>query len=577
MISGIMNTLKISTSSRILQESSQKILGEILKGIDLSYFHNKTATAINHHSAHEDNQLLSVINKQADLHIQEAMDLPYPLKEELEIYALLQKVENIALNEHNNNNYWVIVGLRGREDVKKLFAQYDARKHWGRVVLAGFGPGDPSLLTRKAEFNLHKADIIFYDDLTNHNYLNKFCCQKIYVGKRKGKHKFDQSLINQQIYQKAVEGKWVVRLKGGDPLIFGRGAEEYHYLTGRFIDTEIIPGITSAFAAAADAVIPLTERSLSSSVVFLSGHDLHKLKIPKADTLVFYMGASQQQQLAQKVIEEGWHQNTPVAIIHQASTPEQKTYKGTLQKLISQGSGLPSPSIIIIGKTVAPYSSQPRKWLYLGLSVNDWETEENMVHTPVITIQSLEDNFNISRSVDSLKRYKRLIFTSRYAVKYFFNALFNNGKDARDLNHLDIDCIGKNTAEALKEKGLLVEPLVKEESLDAMAAYYKKNNIHSHEILFPGSASGGNALTSLLESLGNKVTYLPLYTLERNPALVKQNLEQFHGVIFTSPKTVEIFYQVYGYLPPHLKVKCKGSQTQKILEQAKQERFKKGA
>jgi uroporphyrinogen III methyltransferase/synthase len=573
----MMNTLKISTHCNIPQDNLHKRLEEIVKDIAIAYFPSSSATAINLLTENEDNPFLSVINNQADLHIHEAIDLPYPLMEEIDVYALIHKPEELASTQHTLNNYWVIVGLKGREEVKKLFAQEDVRNSWGPVVLAGFGPGDPSLLTRKAEYNLHKADVIFYDDLTNHSYLKEFRCKKIYVGKRKGKHKFDQSFINQQIYQAAIKGNWVVRLKGGDPLIFGRGAEEYHYLASRFINTEIIPGITSAFSAAADAVIPLTERSLSSSVVFLSGHDLYKLKIPKADTLVFYMGASQQQQLAQRVIDEGWHKNTPVAIIHQASTPNQKTYKGTLQQLITEDSGLPSPSIIIIGKTVAPYSSQPRKWLYLGLSVNDWETEDNIVHNPLITIHPLENNFNTSRSIDSLKRYKRIIFTSKYAVNYFFKALFNNSKDARALYHLAIDCIGKNTAEALKEKGLLVEPLVKQESIYAMAEYYKAHNIHSHEILFPGSVSGGNTLIWLLESLGNKVTYLPLYALERNPALIKQNLEHFYGVIFTSPKTVEIFYQVYGCLPQHLKVKCKGSQTQKILEQTKLERIKKGA
>jgi len=492
-----------------------------------------------------------------------ASELKYPLPDEVTVLALLSN------NEGDSDDYLALVGLKSNSEIKKELSAYDIRKKWGRVILAGFGPGDHWLITKKAEYNLHRAEVIFYDDLVNQQYLDRYCASKIYVGKRKGLHKFDQEKINELMYQEALKGKWVVRIKGGDPLIFGRGAEEYHYLKSRFVESEIIPGITSAFAAAANAIIPLTERSLSSSVVFLSGHDLDKLRIPKADTLVFYMGASHQQALAQRIINEGWHPNTPVGIVHEASKPEQKIYRGTLQKLVEKDSGLPSPSIIIVGKTAQVYNPNPNKWMYTGVSVNDWEMDENIVHTPLVSINSVnldKDSINI---LENIATYDRIIFTSRYSVLYFYELLFKIGLDARALYHLNIDSVGHVTSSVLKEKGLLVDPLTKDETSESMLKYYRSQDIVTERILIPGSGQGSNRLRAGLEKLGNKVTSLKVYEMNKNEAVVKQNLDLFEGVIFTSPKTVEVFKEVYGCLPDHLKITTRGSQTKLKVEEYK--------
>ena len=319
-------------------------------------------------------------------------ELSYPLQDTLEIYAVL----NSYLESRNNDNllsqYLAIVGTKGRSELKHKLSNIDERNKWGSVTLAGFGPGDHWLLTRKAEYYLHRAEVIFYDDLVNEEYLRRFCAKKVNVGKRKGKHKFDQEKINELMYHEALKGKWIMRIKGGDPLIFGRGAEEYHYLQSRLIEAEIIPGISSAFASAAAAIVPFTERSLSSSVALLSGHDLYKIKIPKADTLVFYMGASNQQQLAEKIIAEGWDENTPVAVVHDVSNPKQQIYKGSLLKLYEVGSGLPSPSIIIVGKTAGGYVGNTKKWLYTGASLDEVKSTAQYVHTPLISMSSIVAN-----------------------------------------------------------------------------------------------------------------------------------------------------------------------------------------
>jgi uroporphyrinogen III methyltransferase/synthase len=485
--------------------------------------------------------------------------------------------EPLSIKTHPLQGYLAIVGKKGNDELKQLFKEKDIRKKWGKVVLAGFGPGDQWLITKKAEYNLHRAEVIFYDDLVNEEYINRFCAKKIYVGKRKGQHKYDQEKINELMYRTAKKGKWVVRIKGGDPLIFGRGAEEYHYLSSRFIESEIIPGITSAFAAAASSVIPLTERSLSSSVAFLSGHDLNKLRIPKADTLVFYMGASHQKELVQKVMSEGWHENTPVGIIHNASNPQEKVYRGTLKLLVEKGSGLPSPSIIIVGKTAQHYNEQTQKWMYTGLSVNDWEHDEHFVHTPLISIETSKINEEIASVLANIESYNRIVFTNKYSVQHFFDMLLDSGKDLRALSHLSIDSIGKNTSKALRERGILAKPLTDDESSTAMLSCYKQAKIQGERILIPGSNLGLKVLPKGLGGLSNSVHYLAIYKIHKNKAIIKQNLDQFQGVVFTSPATVLAFIDVYEKIPSHLQIRCRGKQTQKKLDEVIAKRLEKKA
>lgn len=476
--------------------------------------------------------------------------------------------EELPFKTHPLQGHLAVVGKKGNIELKKQLEEKDIRKKWGKVVLAGFGPGDKWLITKKAEYNLHRAEVIFYDDLVDEKYLNQFCAKKIYVGKRKGKHKFDQNEINELMYRTAKKGKWVVRIKGGDPLIFGRGAEEYHYLQSRLLDAEIIPGITSAFAAAANSIIPLTERSLSSSVAFLSGHDLNKLKIPKVDTLVFYMGASNQQELASKIIAEGWHENTPVGVVYNASNLDHKIYRGSLKELKINGSGLLSPSIIIVGKTAQKYNEQQKKWLYTGISVDDFKMDAHVVHTPLISIKNIEMNDEIRYEMENLKFYHRIIFTSRYSVHHFFKKLFELGKDVRSLSHLSIDSIGKTTSQALREYGLIITPLSVSESSDGMVEFYKQNNVSGESVFIPRSNQGTSILPDGLKALGNKVCAINVYHTHMNKTIIKQDLDQFNGVVFTSPSTVNVFVEVYNEIPSHLKIKCRGLQTEKILQMA---------
>lgn len=223
-------------------------------------------------------------------------------------------------------------------------------KNKGKVYITGFGPGDPDLLTVKAVKAIEIADIIFFDDLIDQNFLKSYSADKIYVGKRKGNHSYSQGEINEFLYQSALNGKITVRLKGGDPFIFGRGGEEYDYLKKRLIDVEVIPGITAAFGAAATSGISLTSRGISSSVAFCTGFPLNQKEIPKADTLVFYMSASNLVKTAIKLVSQGRNLNTPVALVRNATLKSQEIVYTSLDDIVSNKVRLASPMVAIIGE-----------------------------------------------------------------------------------------------------------------------------------------------------------------------------------------------------------------------------------
>lgn len=270
--------------------------------------------------------------------------------------------EILPFETHPLQGNLAVVARENREDLKTIFSEVDIRKNYGKVYLTGFGPGNPELLTLKADKILTEADIIFYDDSVPGDHLNKYNSEKVYAGKRKGNHSMEQQEINELVCHAAQKGKQVVRLKGGDPMIFGRGGEEIDYLRQRLIDVEVIPGITSATAAAAVAVIPLTQRGISSSVSFCTGHPENKIVVPGSDTLVYYMGASSLKKIVKEVISHGWPPQTPIALVHNASRPDQKIKVSTLENILNITETWDSPLIIIIGNTIKPERLQKQSW-----------------------------------------------------------------------------------------------------------------------------------------------------------------------------------------------------------------------
>ena len=222
----------------------------------------------------------------------------------------------------------------------------------GKVTLVGFGPGDPDLLTIAGDKALAKADVIFHDDLLDQDFLGKYKATKVYVGKRKHCHSHEQDEINQLILNSALQGNEVVRLKGGDSMIFAHGGEEIEYLKSFGVQVSVIPGISTGIAVASLTQIPLTLRGSAKSVAFITGHtsDVH---LPNTDTLVCFMAGATIHKIAAKAIAEGRNPKTPVALVHNVSLPDQKEFLSTLDELAGSETVYPTPIIIIIGDVIS--------------------------------------------------------------------------------------------------------------------------------------------------------------------------------------------------------------------------------
>ena len=236
------------------------------------------------------------------------------------------KKDNVCSRKKNESEIYSTAELR------TVFAEKSILQKQGSVSLVGFGPGDPELLTIKAARAIEQADIIFYDDLIDPSFLTGKKGEKVYVGKRAGYHHKEQGDINRLLLDAARAGKQVVRLKGGDPMIFAHGSEEIEYLESNLIQVNVIPGITTASALAASQKISLTHRDFSSSVALVSGHTQHPVT-PDAETLVYYMGAKQLQAIATQLIDEGWAMNTPVLLTYNVSRADEQTFETTLWAL----------------------------------------------------------------------------------------------------------------------------------------------------------------------------------------------------------------------------------------------------
>jgi uroporphyrin-III C-methyltransferase len=232
----------------------------------------------------------------------------------------------------------------------------------GNVYLTGAGPGDMELLTIKALRVIQEADVIIYDRLANPDILEKAKsgCEFVYVGKEDGRHIMPQDEINETIYQNALKYETVVRLKGGDPFVFGRGGEEAAYLQERGIKFEIIPGITSAISVPAYAGIPVTHRGVAVSFRVVTAHESPNKKetqIPwenykTDDTIIFLMGLHNLPQIAKKLIEIGKERDYPCAVISKGTTKEQSVVVGTLENIVERAKNVPTPALIVVGRVV---------------------------------------------------------------------------------------------------------------------------------------------------------------------------------------------------------------------------------
>ena len=514
--------------------------------------------------------------------------------------------EVLPFPTHPLQGFLAVTAKKGSQDLKQAFASKSILDKQGTVSLVGFGPGDPDLLTIKAAKAIDAADIIFYDDLIDDSYLADKKAEKIYVGKRAGYHHKEQADINRLLLEAAREGKNVVRLKGGDPMIFAHGSEEIEYLESNLIKVNVIPGITTASALAASQKISLTHRDFSSSVALVSGHTPQPVT-PDAETLVYYMGAKQLQTIATQLIDkEGWAFYTPVLLTYNVSRPDEQTFETTLWNLRNgEMQNLPTPLITLIGNVAGlkhHQASDIKPTLYTGTLPAIEKRKADYTYTPLIEINyeidyedGLEDieKCPVSKEwydgvwADGLEDYSDisyLLFTSQYAVKGFMRVIKDTNYEEYTNEDLKVISIGKTTTEALHKAGFKDVIQVDEDNRYGIIEWFKKERpkfLEQHPIeiehgeeyeeipavLYPCSSLSPDDIPEALFALRYNVTKWTVYNnvLPKNPRRV--NLNHFKRIVFTSPSTIDNFIKLYGKLPENTEFITRGPITQAHLEE----------
>ena len=432
-----------------------------------------------------------------------------------------------------------------------------ARK--GYVYIAGAGPGDPELLTLKADRALREADVILFDDLVLPQMLEPYRAEKIYTGKRKDAHHFAQDEINQEIVRHALMGKTVVRLKGGDPFIFGRGGEEIETLRQHGIEYEIIPGITAAHGASAYSEIPLTMRKVSSSVAFCTGHPVNSIQVPDTDTIVYYMVASNVHDVLDKVAASGRSGETMVAVVQNATRYNQRIFTSTLDEFRKREKAVYSPALLIIGQNISQYIeanwySRKKKVLMTGEAPKKYAPADYItVHFPCRQVAGA-DLGAVKAYIEGIDQFSMLFFQNRFAVRYFFKYLFEHGRDVRDLAHLVICTSNRLAATELLEYGIIPDCCLESETPTGIAGMLRKEGLTGQCILLPGAEHVDELVAGQLREGGNEVTPLAVYVHGAQDHVETIDLEFIDEIYFASPACVQKFREMYESIPSRITI-----------------------
>jgi uroporphyrinogen III methyltransferase/synthase len=448
-----------------------------------------------------------------------------------------------------------------------------------KVYLVGAGPGDPGLLTLRAKDLLASADAVVYDALIHPKILEFISPQaeKIFRGHRLKKGALSQAQINQLIVRLAKAGKATVRLKGGDPFVFGRGAEEILALVKAKIPFEVVPGVSSSVAVPAYAGIPVTHRDFNSSLTIVTGHETEHKETPQVDwknlaenngTLVFLMGLHTLQNVSEKLISAGKRAQTPAAVIQRGTTPRQKTVVGTLGSIFKlvQKANLVPPAILVVGDVVGLRSKT--YWLhhkslygiralitrtrsqssYLSGLMSEEGAE--VIEVPTIDIHPLPIDAAAQRRMSQLSQYDWVVFTSSNAVNIFMNNLKAAGENP-DLAGVKVACVGESTAKVLREYGVKADMVPQDYKQEGLVSAFQKLPVKGQKILLVRAKKGRDLLMNFLKKKGAFVDFWPLYE-NKIPPGTKERLHRLFkeegGVdilIFASSSSADNFYGLF--------------------------------
>ena len=450
----------------------------------------------------------------------------------------------------------------------------------GRVYFVGAGPGDPGLITVKGARYLQEADIVLYDALLDERLLALAppSCEKIHVGKRGGHKSYAQDAINDLLVLHARAQRRVVRLKGGDPFIFGRGGIEAMHLRKAGIPFEIVSGVTAAAGVAAYAGIPLTHRNLASSTLLVTGYEDPTKTSPGVDwshlapidtTLVIYMGVGKMAEISAALLEHGRPPHTPTAVVEWGTWPHQRTLVSTLADVAadSRARGIGSPALFIVGRVVElrPYldwfESKPlfgkrvlitRSHEQAGDLQLLLEAEGAQVDVlPLLQIQPPDDPRPLDAGIERLHQFSWIVFTSPNGVDFFFERLNHLGKDSRAFGNARIAAVGLATAEHLQARGLRPDLIPQNQSQDGLVEAFSSVPLTNATILLPTSPLGRDLLPTALVECGAQVERVIAYENrppEPNSVALPPSLQndQLDLAIFASPSSVHNFVALLG-------------------------------
>ena len=447
----------------------------------------------------------------------------------------------------------------------------------GCVYLVGAGPGDPGLLTIRGKEVLGLADVVVYDYLVCRRLLDyaPLKAEQIYVGKQASAHTLTQDKINQLLIERARTGAKVVRLKGGDPFVFGRGGEEALALVEVGIAFEVVPGITAGIAAAAYAGIPVTDRGFTSGLIMMTGHEAED-KVDSSinwqslaasnNTLAFYMGVRNLPLICKNLTKYGLDAQTPAALIRWGTTTRQEVLAGTVGSLpqLAKEVNFKPPALLIIGKVVSLRSKL--KWferrVLFGkrivvtraraqasrLSSRLEQLGAEVIELPTIRIQPAEDPLALQQAIAELASFDWIIFTSVNAVDAFFGALGKSGLDARGLVANRVCAIGSATAGRLKQFG--IQPDAQPErytTKNIVETLSSRQKLGGRRILCPRPDIAPKDLPEALTAEGATVKEVIAYRTVPDNTNAEQVLEllnegQIDWITFTSSSTVKNFF-----------------------------------
>jgi uroporphyrinogen III methyltransferase/synthase len=459
------------------------------------------------------------------------------------------------------------------------------KKENGRCYLVGAGPGDLGLVTLRAKQLIERADVVIYDYLCNPEIL-KWAPEKaeiIYAGKKAGAHTLKQEEINALLLEKTGAGKQVVRLKGGDPFLFGRGGEEAQALAAAKVAFEIVPGVTSAIAAPAYAGIPVTHRELTSHVTFFTGHEDPGKSESAIDyealarlggTQVMLMGVERIETIAQEMLSHGVRLDLPVALVRWGTTARQQSIRGTLQNIAQRvgEAGFKPPAVAIFGDVVSLgdelrwFDRRPlfgkrivvtRTRKQAGaLSEQLHQLGADVIELPTIRIEPPADLRAFAELVQDAHAYDWIVFTSANGVSAFFEMFYKLYDDTRDMGGARIAAIGPATAQRVRDFHLKVDLQPDEYVAEAVVREFKKEgDLENLRILIARAEEARDLLPKQLETLGAIVDVAFAYrtvaeTDDRTEAKSRLATEGADMITFTSSSTVENFLAL-GLPWPH--------------------------